>query len=54
MTNVHLVWLCKVFVTQIRFFGMYMRDNLVVFMMVGNLSIIFYTNSYILMRFYQS
>jgi hypothetical protein len=42
------------FATQIRFFGVYMQDNLVVFMMVDNLGILLYTNSYKLMRFYQS
>jgi hypothetical protein len=42
------------FATQIRYFGVYMWDNLMVFMMVDNLGILLYIDSYKLMRFYQS
>jgi hypothetical protein len=37
--NVLLTWLCKVFVTWINFFRVYVQANLVVYMTMGNLSI---------------
>jgi hypothetical protein len=36
--NVFLVWLCKVFMMRISFFGLYVEANLVVYMMMDNLS----------------
>lgn len=52
--NVFLVWLCKVFMMRISFFGLYVEANLVVYMMMDNLSKLVCINNYKLVKLLKS